>query len=148
MRENERGFNSIKVLGKGKLEVTMGGKVITIDEKAAPRKKPEVQTKFFFPQGTIESLKPLLKDVFNVNGIERDETYWLDIDDAAQMEPKEAFAKIKKANKKFGGITAETVAHVVLATDARLGEAKAFGDISAEQVKGLESLLASKIAKS
>ncbi|MCX6705117.1 MAG: hypothetical protein NT162_02155 [Candidatus Woesebacteria bacterium] len=134
--------------GDGRIRIVSGSTVVTVEETAAPRIRKEGQekhAKFFFPQGTIESLKPLLKDVFQVNGIERDEGFWLEIDDVAQMTPSEAYKKIVKVNKKFGGITAETMAEVVLGTDKLLHEAKAFGNISGQQIKGLESILAGKI---
>lgn len=150
MKERPSFGKRIEPDGDGRIRIKSGSIVVTVEETAAPRIRKEGQekhAKFFFPQGTIESLKPLLKDVFQVNGIERDEGFWLEIDDAAQMTPAEAYKKIVKANKKFGGITAETMAEVVLGTDKLLHQAKAFGNISDQQIKGLESLLAGRITQ-
>ena len=136
--------------GDRRIRIISGFTTVTVEETAAPRirrERTEKHTKFFFPQGTIESLKPLLKEVFHVNGIERDESYWLEIDDEASMTPAKAYKKIVKVNKRFGGITTETIAEVVLATDKSIHEAKAFENISGDQIKGLESLLAGKITQ-
>lgn len=133
----------------GKVTITdRDGSKKTVTEDAAPRKRrPESISGFIFPKGTIESMKPLLKDVYQVSGIERDEAYWLQIDEEAIYSVKYAWRKIREANKGMGGVTFETVARATLETDPQLFSSRAWKDISPEGVSVLMSLLAARILK-
>lgn len=135
--------------GKGKVTAKKDSVVVsTYQEEAYPRTKgTEKASGFVFPPGTIASMKPLLKDVYQVSGIERDEAYWLQIDEEAIYSVKYAWRKIREANKGMGGVTFETVAKVTLETDPQLFSSRTWKDISNEGVSGLVSLLAARILK-
>jgi hypothetical protein len=123
MHERES-IDNIKLVGKGRVEITTGGRKIVIEETAAPRRiedrgKPEVKRKSEFPEGTLESLRPLLRELHGIDISEDADSYWLGIDKASGMSPKKAANILKRHGK--GRVE---VARALIITDESLGRNK------------------------
>jgi hypothetical protein len=145
MKDNERNISNIKLIGWGKLEVTIKGRTFEVEEKAAPRNRTvlfENNDKPNFPVGSIDSLMPILRGPYLDFGITMEEGYWAALDDAAPFRPETACAKLRAA-----GINSQTVAEALLARDESFQTAIAFGNISSEQAKAIKSVVAGEVAK-
>jgi len=145
MKDNEKNIGNIKLVGKGKLEITIKGRTFAIEEKAAPRGADvsfKSKEKTDFPRGAIDSLMPILKGPYLDFGITMEEGYWAALDAAAGFRPETACAKLRAA-----GINSQTAAEALLARDASFQTAIAFGNISAEQAEAIKSVVAGEVAK-
>lgn len=123
----------IEFAGKGKINIISGGTVITIEEAAAPRKTLDVGKekgeKTSFPEGTLESLRPILRGVFSIDISENADSYWAEIDSKATMTPQEAANKLKRAGKGH----VEVSRALVLSDQAVIGNLQ-WGRLDKEQL--------------
>ena len=92
MAERPTFGKKIELAGRGKINIISGETVITIEEASAPKKIAgatiEKAKKLDFPEGTLESLRPILRNVFNTDISENADSYWAEIDSRATMTPK------------------------------------------------------------
>lgn len=123
----------IESVGKGKISIVSGSTVITIEESAAPRKTmdagKEKKEKTDFPEGSLESLRPLLRGVFGTDISENADSYWAEIDSKVTMAPEDAANKLKRAGK--GHIE---VSRALVLSDRAVSENLRWGSLSEEQL--------------
>ena len=129
-REN---LSNIHIEGKGRVKVTRGDTTIILDESGAHRKsvdngKAKEAKKPEFPEGTLESLRPLLRQVFD-SGFE-DEGYWAKIVDKAIMDPNTAVNRLRNAGKSH-----LEVAKALVESDPEGHENIEWGKIDESQVQ-------------
>jgi len=99
MAERPTFGKKIELSAKGKINIISDGVVVTIEVSAAPRKTADTAKKLEFPEGTLESLRPLLRQVLGTDISEESDSYWLDIDSKATMSTESAANKLKRAGK-------------------------------------------------
>ena len=123
----------IELAGKGKINIISRETMVTIEEISAPRKTTEAASekakKLDFPEGTLESLRPILRNVFNTDISENADSYWAEIDSRVTMTPKEAANKLKRAGK--GHVE---VARALVLSDRAVSENFQWGRIDKEQL--------------
>ncbi len=131
----ERQFGRIDIFGKGELKITTRGTTVIIKENAAPRKildngNPEKKKKEVnYPEGTIESLRPLLRGVVGADLTENADSYWVQIDSMATMTPKDAANKLKRA-----GIGRKQAAEILIMSDPLVSSGLGYHNFTQEQV--------------
>lgn len=113
------------------------------EETAAPRRgmdngkvvKGETN-KTDFPEGTLDSLRPLLRQVFD-NGFD-EEAYWAKVQDSATMDPQDAVNKLRAAGQGISKVARELV------VSDKLGfENRRFKRLNEDQIKDKISQVAS-----
>lgn len=133
MPERSTFGKKIELVGKGKISIISGGTVITIEEEAAPGKAVDVgkekKKNPDFPEGSLESLRPMLRGVFNIDISENADSYWLEIDSKATMAPEKAANKLKRAGK--GHVE---VARALVLSDRAIRENLQWGRLDKEQL--------------
>lgn len=134
-------LDNIEFLGKGKLEIKIGGRRVVIEETAAPRGGKE-RPKQRFPMAVLDSLMPVLRAPFLDFGVTMEEGYWAELDAAAKFSPETACAKLRTA-----GIDAVTASKVLIARLENTNVARAFGDLNDDQVDAMVSLVADELRK-
>jgi len=130
----ERQFGKIEFIKKGELKVTVHGTTVTIKENISPIKtvdkgNPE-KNKVVYPEGTIESLRPLLRDVIGADWSENADSYWMQIDSMANMAPKDAANKLKRA-----GIGRKQTAEMLIMSDPLISSGLRHNNFTQEQVR-------------
>lgn len=123
----------IELVDKGKINIISGGTVITIEGEAAPKKTvdagKEKKKNPDFPEGSLESLRPMLRGVFNIDISENADSYWLEIDSRATMPPEKAANKLKRAGKGY-----VEVARALVLSDRAIRENLQWGRLDKEQL--------------
>ena len=126
-------INNIHIQSKGKVSVTRGGVTVILDESGAPREsvdngKIQDVKKRFYPQGTLPSLRPLLRSLFD-SGFD-DDAYWARLDDEVTMGPQKAINKLRNA-----GRSCMEVAEALVLSDPKGRENIQFGNIDKSQIE-------------
>ena len=126
-------ISNIHIKGKGKLNITRGGITVILDESGAPREsvdngKIQEVKKRFYPQGTLPSLRPLLRSLFD-SGFD-DDAYWARLDDEVTMGPQKAINKLRNA-----GRSCMEVAEALVLSDPKGRENIQFGNIDKSQIE-------------
>lgn len=138
MQENPKGGwgKRIEIQGKGRLKV--GEDIIT--ESAVPRKN------FVYPEGSIASLRPLLRGLYHELGIERDDYFWSEVDNGAKKHPNTALKDIlfHESNKE---IPYEIIARTILLTDGELKANKESGKLPPQDFDKMQNLLAARLLR-
>lgn len=130
----ERQTGRIEMIGKGKLKITINGEVRTFSEQAAPRKivdngNPDKKKEVRFPKGTIESLRPLMREVSGADISENADGYWLGVDKMVSMTQQTAVNKLKRA-----GIGHLETARMLIQSDPLINLGLAHNNFSQEEV--------------
>jgi len=136
MVERQEFTRKIELAGKGKIKIVSRGVTeIVIGETAAPRKtidkgNPEKRDKSpKYPEGTIESLRPLLRGVFGSDNSEAADGYWMGVDKMATMTQEQAANKLKRA-----GIGHEAAARMLMMSDSLVNRGLANNNFTQKEV--------------
>jgi hypothetical protein len=144
---------TIEKIKSGKLQAVTesGQKIEVLFEKGEIRilgkekNRPKVTSKVEYPEGTIDSLMPLLRPALNEYGVDVEESFWVDIDQRATMTTKQACNKLKRARVGYIKATEAMVNHPRIAE--KLIRSNFFGDSTEQTVKSFVSSLLTVVHK-
>ena len=124
--------------GGSKIDVIIERGSIRIFEvgKKPVRKAPKLE----YPEGSIDSLLPLLRPALNAYKVDVDESFWVDIELRASMSTKDAVNKLRRAG--VGHIDATEAILNNPDIKKELIRNNFFGDTNKKTVKSFASTLA------
>jgi hypothetical protein len=109
------------------------------------KNKSKVTSKIEYPEGTIDSLMPLLRPALNEYGVDVEDSFWVDIDQRATMTTKQACNKLKRARVGYIKATEAIVNHPIIVE--KIKRSNFFGDSTEQTVKSFVSSLLNVVHK-
>lgn len=133
---------SVDLVLEGKKRVrakVVSGRITFVD---GDNKDVSRRGKIKVPEGTIESLRPLLQEAFGLFGEDQGQGYWERLAQEAPFSPDKACNKLRRA-----GINHVEATRLVIEREPRVQEALSFGHISDDTLEGFASLVSARVRR-